>query len=115
MAPSLPGDWHEVEEPDYIVEKYRAENPTLFVREGHDVGVHVLHVSTSSPHDDERYRAGAIVGHRDEFESEEPIETYDDREDALDCALRFANEYESAYGEQTSERDALAAAVDELS
>ena len=112
MAPSLPAEWHEVENPDYITEKYRATNPTLFVREDHDVGVHVLPVSTSSPHDEDQYRAGAIRGNRDEFDSEEPIETFDEREPAFERALKFANHYETAYDDLGDEDAAMEAAVE---
>ncbi|MFB6303798.1 MAG: hypothetical protein ABEH47_01425 [Haloferacaceae archaeon] len=114
MAPALPDQWHEVESPDHVVEKYRAREPTLFVREDHDVGVHVLPVSTSSPHDEERYRTGAIRGDRDEFDREVPVETYDDHEAALEAALEFAVAYEAAYdecGEETTAVERAAAAV----
>ncbi|MCG1003221.1 MULTISPECIES: hypothetical protein [Halobacterium] len=112
MASSLPAEWAEVQNPDYITEKYRATNPTLFVREDHDVGVHVLPVSTSSPHDAERYRAAAIRGNRDEFDSEHPIETVDDREAAFERALEFATHYETAYADLGDEDAAMEAAVE---
>lgn len=115
MSATLPSEWHEVERPDYIVEKYRARNPTLFVREGHDVGVHVLPVSTSSPHDDESYRTGALRGDRDDLEYEAPIETFADRDEAFTCALEFANQYEAEYADRGHEVDALEAAVERLS
>jgi len=112
MAPSLPAEWREVQDPDYITEKYRATNPTLFVRDGHDVGVHVLPVSTSSPHDDERYRAAAIRGNRDEFDRERPLETFDDREAAFQRALEFATRYETAYADEHDADAAVETAVE---
>lgn len=90
MATTLPEAWHEVENPEHIIEKYRAQDPTLFVRQNHDVGVYALPISTSSPHDDDRYRANAIRGTADEFEHEFPVGTYEDHERALERALEFA-------------------------
>ncbi|WP_089649719.1 hypothetical protein [Halobacterium hubeiense] len=112
MAPSLPSEWHEVENPDYITEKYRATNPTLFVREDPDVGAHVLPVSTSSPHDPEEYRAAAIRGNRDEFDREEPIATFDDQDEAFERALAFATHYVTAYADLGDEDAAMEAAVE---
>lgn len=115
MTPPLPDAWHEVEDPDYITEKYRSHNPTLFVRDAHDVGVHVRPVSTSSPHDSERFRVGAIRGNEDEFEEELDIETFEDHERALERALEFANRYEEAYAELGDEEVSLGSAVARVS
>lgn len=111
---SLPDSWHEVQDPDHIVEKYRPRNPTMFVREGHDVGVHVLPVSTSSPHSEESYRVGAIQGSADNFEREEPIQTFDDQEAAYALAIQFATRYEQAYEQYDDETTALERAVESL-
>lgn len=115
MASTLPDTWHEVADPDHIVEKYRARDPTLFVREDHDVGVHVLPVSTSSPHDDERFRTGGIRGTEDDFEREFPVDTFEDHEDALEAALAVATRYETAYDDVGDETAALEEAVETVS
>ncbi|MFB6088017.1 MAG: hypothetical protein ABEJ85_05800 [Haloarculaceae archaeon] len=115
MTPSLPDEWHEVADPGAIVEKYRAHNPTLFVREGHDVGVHVLPTATSSPHDEERYRVGAIRGNEDDFEYERAVATLEEREPALELALDFATRYEDLYAERGDETAALEVAVERVS
>jgi len=112
MSPSLPDEWHEVKDPDYIVEKYRARNPTLFVRADHDVGVHVLPVATSSPHDEEGYRAGAIRGDCDEFGREIPIGMFDEQDPAFERACSFATLYEQAYGDGTDVDDAVRCAIE---
>ncbi|MFB6126190.1 MAG: hypothetical protein ABEJ79_02670 [Halolamina sp.] len=114
-SPSLPERWRTVRNPDTIVDKYRPQNPTLYVREGHDIGVHVIPVGTSSPHDDDRYRAGAVRGNRDDLVYEERLETFADRADAVDCALRFAARYEAAYDGLGEEEAALRRAVETLS
>lgn len=115
MTRELPDDWHEVEDPDYITEKYRATNPTLFVREGHDVGVHVLPVSTSSPHDEDHYRVGAVRGGPDEFEAAHPIQRFGDLEPAFAHAIDVAHRYDDEYDARDDEERALDAAVAALS
>lgn len=97
MPDAFPEEWHEVENQDHIVEKYRARNPTLFVREAHDVGVHVLPVSPSSPHEPEAYEVAAIRGSGSNFEAEHAIETVEDRVAAFERAEAFADAYEDAY------------------
>ncbi|MFB6120622.1 MAG: hypothetical protein ABEJ68_05840 [Halobacteriaceae archaeon] len=115
MESSLPAEWHEVESPDHITGKYRAKTPILFVREDHEVGVHVLPAATSSPHDEEFYRVGAIRGNRDEFEYEREIGEYDERERALQRAFDFARRYDDVYEEEHDEERALETAVDRVS
>lgn len=103
----LPNTWCEVQNPDHIVEKYRPRNPTLFVRERHDVGVQVLPVSTSSPHSEETYRVGAIEGSETNFKREKPIQTFDKQEAAYALAVEFTAQYEQTYDQHGEELTAL--------
>ncbi|MFB6072549.1 MAG: hypothetical protein ABEJ88_06230 [Halobacterium sp.] len=112
MAPTLPAPWHEVESSDYVTEKYRAENPTLFVRDDHDVGVHVVPVSTSSPHDPDAYRVAALQGGPDEFDDQTGLQRFQDEAPAFELALEFATRYEDVYDDLQDETAALEETAD---
>ncbi|MFB6137429.1 MAG: hypothetical protein ABEJ42_03680 [Halobacteriaceae archaeon] len=110
MGPTLPDAWHEVEDPGHVAEQFRAANPTLFVREGEPVGVQVLPVFTSSPHDPERFGTDLVVGGPEDVEREVRVDTFRGRRAAYECALalaeRFEAEYEGADPETALERAA---------
>ncbi len=107
--PTVPDDWSEVTNPDYIVEKYDPRPVILFTHDEDDVGVHVLPDEPIAPHSDtERWRVGAIEGNRDEFEEAEPFAHLHGHENALEVAEAFMTAYDRTNGDvNAAERSAV--------
>lgn len=112
----VPDDWHEVTNPDYIVEKYDPRAPTLFEYDDADVGVHILPDEPNAPHADrEAWRVGFVRGTRDNLERAEPLVHVHGRDTAFHGAHVFMAAFDDATGGLEESIDAAKAAVaDEL-
>jgi len=111
---AVPADWHEVTDPDYIVEKYDPRAPTLFEYEGADIGVHILPDEPNAPHADrEAWRVGFLRGHRDNLERAEPLVHVHGRDTAFHGAHLFMDAFNAAEGGVEERVDAAKAAVDD--
>jgi hypothetical protein len=106
---TVPEDWSEVENPDYIVEKYDPRPVTLFTHDAAEVGVHVLPDEPNTPHSDtHRWRVGAIRGNENEFKEAEPFAHLHGRENALAVAEAFMKAYDRTNGDVgAAERSAV--------
>ena len=111
---AVPADWHEVTNPDYIVEKYDPRAPTLFEYNEADIGVHILPDEPNTPHTDhEAWRLGFVRGHRDDLDKAEPLVHVHGRDTAFHAAHVFMDAFDDATGDLEARIDAAKATVAE--
>ena len=109
---AVPDDWAEVNNPDYIVEKYDPRAPTLFEYEERDIGVHILPAEPNVPHaDTERWRLGFVRGNRDNLEKAEPVVLVHGRDTAFHAAHVFMETYDEYDDRDDGDRVEIAKAA----